>query len=97
MKHEVYTVSKVRYVEVADPTQEEIDAESTRVLNQMAIDNRTKRDQLLIETDWTQGSDSPLTDEKKTHFASYRTELRDITDHENWPELEDTDWPVKPT
>ena len=29
--------------------------------------------------DWTQGSDSPLSNDKKTEWANYRTSLRDIT------------------
>lgn len=58
--------------------------------------NRNERDALLAETDWTQMADSPLTDEAKTAWATYRTALRDITAHANWPNLVDADWPTKP-
>jgi len=39
---------------------------------------RVKRDSLLAASDWTQGDDSPLTDEAKTSWATYRQELRDM-------------------
>ena len=32
----------------------------------------------LSESDWTQISDSPLSDSKKTEWATYRQTLRDI-------------------
>jgi len=40
---------------------------------------RRRRNQLLQESDWTQFSDSPLTDAKKTEWATYRQSLRDVT------------------
>ena len=58
--------------------------------------NRKKRDDLLSSTDWTQMNDSPLTNELKTAWATYRQELRDVTDLDAWPSLEDADWPVAP-
>ena len=57
-----------------------------------AARNRNKRDQLLAETDWTALSDVTMTDEMTT----YRQALRDITTHENWPNLSSDDWPTKP-
>ena len=29
-------------------------------------------------------------------MGEYRQALRDITGHDNWPNLSDSDWPVKP-
>jgi len=29
-------------------------------------------------------------------MREYRQALRDITTHPNWPNLEESDWPVKP-
>lgn len=57
---------------------------------------REDRDKLLADSDWTQFNDSPLNNEDKIAWATYRTALRDITTHENWPYLEDGDWPTKP-
>jgi len=39
---------------------------------------RVERNALLDSTDWTQGNDSPLTDEVKASWATYRQELRDL-------------------
>ena len=54
--------------------------------------NRTKRNTLLAETDWTALSDVTMSAEMTT----YRQALRDITSHANWPNLEEADWPTKP-
>lgn len=78
-------------------TDEEIAAEMEAVLERTRSSARSRRDGLLNMSDWTQGSDSPLTEEKKTEWATYRSSLRDITSHENWPDLEDSDWPTEPT
>ena len=40
---------------------------------------RQYRNELLANTDWTQSNDSPLSEEKKKEWATYRQELRDIT------------------
>ena len=42
---------------------------------------RRIRNDLLSESDWTQTvEDAPLTEEMKAEWATYRQELRDITD-----------------
>jgi hypothetical protein len=61
-----------------------------------AEEHRFTRDALLTNSDWTQISDSPLTDVQKASWAIYRQALRDITAHSNWPDLADDDWPTKP-
>ena len=55
---------------------------------------RMIRNAKLAESDWTQGADSPLTDSKKTEWATYRQSLRDITDSDT--SLDDVTWPEKP-
>jgi hypothetical protein len=57
-------------------------------------DLRGMRNQMLTDTDWTQGADSPLTDSQKTSWATYRQSLRDITD--TYTSLDDVVWPEKP-
>ena len=52
-----------------------------------AAANRIKRNQLLADSDWTQMNDSPLTNELKTAWATYRQSLRDITADESWPNV----------
>jgi hypothetical protein len=49
------------------------------------------RNNLLFKCDWTQGSDSPLTPEKKAEWVIYRQALRDF------PETCDPYNPVWPT
>lgn len=55
---------------------------------------RSKRDDLLLKTDWTQLSDSTA---QSLNWKSYRQELRDITEHPNFPYLTEKDWPNPPT
>ena len=62
----------------------------------VAETNRKTRNDLLADSDWTQMNDSPLTNEQKTAWATYRQELRDISDLDAWPNLGDDDWPVAP-
>ena len=40
---------------------------------------RSYRDSLLQQSDWTQSVDSPLSESKKSEWASYRQALRDIS------------------
>lgn len=73
---------------VVSKTAEEIQAYD----DLYAESNRNKRDDLLAETDWWASTDLTMTDDQ----TSYRQALRDITTHENWPHLEEDDWPTKP-
>lgn len=58
--------------------------------------HRVTRNKLLADTDWTQMNDSPLSNENKTAWATYRNELRNLPDDDAWPNLSDEDWPVQP-
>lgn len=52
--------------------------EATKV--DRALDNlRDRRNQALLECDWTQLPNAPLTEAKKTEWETYRQSLRDIT------------------
>jgi hypothetical protein len=44
---------------------------------------KSKRNQLLMESDWTQLPDVPLTN--KDQWATYRQQLRDITEQSGYP------------
>lgn len=57
-------------------------------------DIRQERDFLLSRSDWTQISDSPLSDEDKAAWQTYRQALRDIT--ETYTSLDDVVWPGVP-
>ena len=56
---------------------------------------RHYRDTLLRESDWTQFTDSPLTDSKKTEWKTYRQALRDLPATESDPE--NATFPTKPS
>jgi hypothetical protein len=64
--------------------------------DRLEAEHRATRNHLLNESDWTQIPDSALTDEAKALWVTYRTALRDLTAHEDWPELADADWPTTP-
>lgn len=55
---------------------------------------RFLRNRLLAESDWTQLSDVPLTEEKKAEWITYRQQLRDITSVIGFPMT--VEWPQKP-
>lgn len=55
---------------------------------------RTHREVLLKNCDWTQLPDSPLSDEKKAEWATYRQALRDITADSDFPYS--ITWPTEP-
>lgn len=59
---------------------------------------RASRDNKLLVSDWTQIPDSPLTTEQQAAWATYRQELRDITDNLSGDEtcVEDAPWPIQP-
>ena len=64
---------------------------------------KNARNMLLNASDWTQGSDSPLSDSEKTKWANYRQELRDLPANST-PSFQDdgvsltgVTWPTKPT
>ena len=56
---------------------------------------RATRDQKLTDTDWTQMADSPLTSDKKTEWAAYRTSLRDLPSASGFPHT--MTWPTEPS
>lgn len=62
----------------------------------LAAQHRDRRNGLLSQSDWTQMNDSPLSNEDKTAWAVYRSELRNLPDDAAWPNLSDEDWPVAP-
>ena len=55
---------------------------------------RAKRDKLLTQTDWTQVTDTVLSEEKQEEYKNYRQKLRDITKQEGFPYI--IKFPLKP-
>ena len=82
--------------EVVEMTAEEVAAIATNEAVANNLFNRSTRNELLTDSDWTQAADSPLSDADKALWVTYRTSLRDLPDHANWPNLADDDCPTKP-
>lgn len=56
-------------------------------LRRCRFELKRMRNALLLQSDWTQGSDSPLSDEEKKTWQTYRQALRDLPknyDHPVW-------------
>lgn len=82
---------------VVPMTPEQRDAEIAEMaIPAAANSNRMRRNILLGQSDWTQVGDSALSDDDKAAWVSYRSSLRDLSEHDNWPMLEDSDWPTAP-
>ena len=60
--------------EIPAPTDEEL-----------ATQIRAKRNSLLSQTDYLMMPDYPISDEYREKIKTYRQELRDITEQENFP------------
>ena len=73
-------------------SEQETEYQATLDAN-VAAEHRNTRDAKLAETDWTALSDVTMADDMKT----YRQALRDLPTHKNWPNLENADWPTKPS
>ena len=73
-------------VKVITQTDEEIKQHKLSVI-------RTKRDDLLSASDWTQFADTPLTDEKKKEWQVYRQALRDMPE-KGCTDLDNPCWPI---
>tara|TARA_R100000697_G_scaffold30069_1_gene40123 strand:- start:1850 stop:2131 length:282 start_codon:yes stop_codon:yes gene_type:complete len=67
-----------------EPTEEEAKAQNTAIKEEI---QRQDRDILLAKSDWTQANDSPLSNEKKIEWATYRTALRDLPSNKSWPDV----------
>jgi len=75
-------------------TTEEWEFNSTKFWEQVR-GNRTDR---LLQSDWTQLSDSPLTNEKKAEWVSYRAALRDVPSNNSGSTgLDQVIWPDQPS
>jgi hypothetical protein len=78
---------------VRDMTAEEIVDRAASYMSHL----RERRNQKLVASDWTQAPDypSPLANDKKTEWATYRQVLRDLpatVDIADWPDV----WPTEP-
>ena len=70
-----------------EPTEEMLAEHNLEALRQL-------RQRYLQDSDWTQMPDSPLSEEKKTEWQTYRQALRDIT--LTATSCSDVVWPTPP-
>jgi len=78
--------------EITDATAEEIAERNDNA----AASVRSERDAFLASTDWLVIKAQETGGSISAEWATYRQALRDITDHANFPHLNEADWPVKP-
>lgn len=81
--------------DISDLYKYEVVSGSIQLKSKSEIDNiegveawsklRSKRDQMLSQTDWTQMNDSPLSASKRTEWATYRQSLRDLPSNTSDP------------
>ena len=62
-----------------------------------AKDARKDRDTRLAETDWMTMRASDTSTPVPSAWHTYRQSLRDISSHDNWPNLNEADWPTEPS
>ncbi len=95
---------KVYTRRVTDMTSEERAAVVTAANAATAQRNRTERDKRLASCDWVVTKALESGGSVPSAWSTYRTALRDITKHANWPNLNypnidgsGGDWPVEPS
>lgn len=75
-----------------------VDGSPVNVLVDFWDDVRSQRNILLQNSDWTQMSDSPLSDSKKTEWSTYRQELRDLpSTYSSATSVDDVIFPTEPS
>ncbi len=61
------------------------------------LNTKNIRNNLLKHSDYTQFNDSPLSDEEKAAWATYRQELRDLMSNlDGLDHVDEVTWPVEP-
>ena len=95
---------KVYTRRVTDMTSEEKAAVVTAANAATAQRNRAERDKRLASCDWVVTKALEAGGAVPSHWVTYRTALRDITKHANWPNLNypdmdgsGGDWPTEPS
>ena len=61
------------------PTKAELDSHLSSAETEEMVVFRQMRNEKLLESDWTRMDDCGISTSKKTEWATYRQELRDIT------------------
>tara|TARA_B100000780_G_scaffold90455_1_gene62525 strand:+ start:295 stop:801 length:507 start_codon:yes stop_codon:yes gene_type:complete len=92
-----YTSGGIVYTcRVVALTSDEIAANAAAVVAATNLRNRTDRDSRLATCDWVAIKSLEAGASVPSAWVTYRTALRDITAHSNWPDLDAGDWPTAP-
>ena len=88
---------------VVELTTDEKAAKTAAAIAETKLRNRAKRDKRLADCDWVVIKALEAGTSVASDWVTYRTALRDITSHSNWPDLEypdmdgtGGDWPTSP-
>jgi hypothetical protein len=95
---------KVYTRRVTDMTSDERAAVVTAANAAIATRNRSERDKRLAACDWVVTKALEAGGSVPSAWVTYRTALRDITGHSNWPNINypdmegnNSDWPTEPS
>ena len=98
---ELYNRLEEKYIEFRGLQDNDLDAELSAKFANDNYTNWTKitliRNFLLMDSDWTQLADCPLTDEQKTRWNAYRQKLRDIPQEQKAIPANAIKFPITPT
>ena len=88
---------------VVELTTDEKAAKTAAAIAETKLRNRAERDKRLAACDWVVIKALEAGTSVASDWVTYRTALRDITSHSNWPDLEypdmdgtGGDWPTSP-
>ena len=88
---------------VVELTTDEKAAKTAAAIAETKLRNRAERDKRLAACDWVVIKALEAGTSVASNWVTYRTALRDITAHSNWPDLEypdmdgtGGDWPTSP-
>jgi len=79
---------------VEEETEAWLDFAKQEEANELAVNIRTKRNDLLCDTDTTQLPDADICEDCRDAFRVYRQLLREVPEQEGFPY--DVKWPEKP-
>ena len=96
----LYTRLEEKYIEFRGIQDQDLDAELSAKFANDNYTNWTKivliRNFLLMDSDWTQMADSPLSDEQKARWTAYRTKLRNIPQEQQAIPANSIKFPITP-
>lgn len=98
---DLYNKLEEKYIEFRGLQDNDLDAELSAKFANDNYTNWTKitliRNFLLMDSDWTQLADCPLTDEQKARWNAYRQKLRDIPQEQKSIPANAIKFPITPT